>query len=115
MLQTIESMRDDFKDKVILKAKIRDQIVGSVRAKQTDTTCFIGRLIVEPIYQGRGIGKKLLQSIENVFPNASVYELFTGQKSLFNREFYKRAGYIEVEEYDAPDGTRMIKLRKYKL
>jgi predicted N-acetyltransferase YhbS len=57
MLQTIESMRDDFKDKVILKAKIRDQIVGSVRAKQTDTTCFIGRLIVEPIYQGRGIGK----------------------------------------------------------
>ncbi len=115
MLQTIESMRDDFKDKVILKAKIRDQIVGSVRAKQTDTTCFIGRLIVEPIYQGRGIGKKLLQSIENVFPNASVYELFTGQKSLFNREFYKRAGYIEVEEYDAPDGTRMIKLRKNKL
>jgi hypothetical protein len=27
----------------------------------------------------------------------------------------QKAGYIEVEEYDAPDGTRMIKLRKYKL
>ena len=97
-----------------MKAIIRNQIVGSVRAKQVDTTCFIGRLFVEPIYQGKGIGKKLLQSIENFFPDVSAYELFTGLRSLRNREFYKKAGYVEVEEYDAPDGTRMVKLRKYK-
>lgn len=114
MLQDIESMRNDFSSNTILKATIRNQIVGSVRAKQVDATCYIGRLIVEPIYQKRGIGKKLLQSIENHFSNASVYELFTGLKSLRNREFYKRAGYIETEEYDAPDGTRMVRLRKYK-
>lgn len=114
MLQTIESMRSDFSGNTILKAIIRNQIVGSVRAKQVDTTCFIGRLFVEPIYQGKGIGKKLLQSIENFFPDVSAYELFTGLRSLRNREFYKKAGYVEVEEYDAPDGTRMVKLRKYK-
>ncbi len=115
MVQDIESMRNDFSSNTILKAKIGNQIVGSVRAKQVDTTCYIGRLIVEPIYQRRGIGKKLLQAIENAFYDASVYELFTGLKSLRNRKFYKKAGYIETEEYDAPDGTRMVRLRKYKL
>lgn len=112
MLQDIESMKNDFSSNTILKAKIKNQIVGSVRAKLIDTTCLIGRLIVEPIYQRKGIGKKLLHAIENNFSTASSYELFTGLKSLRNREFYKKAGYIETEEYNAPDGTRMIKLRK---
>jgi chorismate mutase/N-acetylglutamate synthase-like GNAT family acetyltransferase len=114
MLQDIESMINDFSSNTILKAKIKNRIVGSVRAKQVDTTCYIGRLIVEPIYQSRGIGKKLLHAIENHFSDASVYELFTGLKSLRNREFYKKAGYVETDEYDAPDGTRMVRLRKYK-
>jgi len=114
MLQDIESMRNDFSSNTILKAIVKNQIVGSVRAKQVDATCYISRLIVEPIYQKRGIGKKLLQAIENHFSDASIYELFTALKSLRNREFYKKAGYTENEEFDAPDGTRMARLRKYK-
>jgi len=114
MLQDIESMIDDFKNNTILKAKSGELIVGSVRANKIDNTCYIGRLIVEPIFQKKGIGKKLLEEIENHFPDASVYELFTGVKSIRNREFYKNAGYIETEEYNAPDGTRLIRLRKGK-
>jgi chorismate mutase/predicted N-acetyltransferase YhbS len=115
MMQSIESMRHDFTTNTILKAATSgDLIVGSVRAVQIHTICFIGRLIVEPIYQKKGIGRKLLHAIEKYFSAASNFELFTGVKSTRNREFYKNAGYIEAEEYDAPDGTRLIKLRKYR-
>ncbi|MBN1981830.1 MAG: GNAT family N-acetyltransferase [Chitinivibrionales bacterium] len=113
--QDLESIKNDFRSNTVLKAKSGDHIVGSVRALQVDDTCFIGRLIVEPIYQKKGIGRKLLHIIEELFSNASVFELFTGAKSMRNREFYKNAGYIETEEYDSPDGTRLIKLRKKKI
>jgi isochorismate pyruvate lyase len=112
MLQDIQSMKEDLTNKTIFKAISGNLIVGSVRAKQIETTCYIGRLIVEPIYQKKGIGKKLLHTIEDYFTNVSIFELFTGVKSIRNREFYKNAGYIETEEYNAPDGTRLIKLIK---
>jgi chorismate mutase/GNAT superfamily N-acetyltransferase len=112
MLQNIESIQKDFESNIILKATIGDLVVGSVRAKQINTTCYIGRLIVEPIYQKRGIGRVILKSIEDKFPEALEYELFTGIKSVQNREFYKKAGYLEEGEFDSPDGARLIMLRK---
>lgn len=114
MLQSYEEILNDFTICKILKAIENDCIVGSVRAKQVNSTCHIGRLIVEPIYQQRGIGKILLQSIETRFTNVIDFELFTGVKSIRSRKFYRNAGYAEEEEYNAPDGTRLIRLRKKK-
>lgn len=51
LLQDIESMKEDLKCYTILKAKRGNLIVGSVRAKQTDSVVYIGRLCVEPIFQ----------------------------------------------------------------
>lgn len=112
MQQSHEEILKDFTSCVVLKAIKNELLIGSVRAKQVNSTCHIGRLIVEPIFQKQGIGRILLQSIENRFTNVIDYELFTGVNSTRSRKFYRYAGYVEEEEYDAPDGTRLVKLRK---
>ena len=56
-------------------------------------TCAIGRLIVHPGFQAKGIGSKLLADIESRFPEVTKYELFTGSKSEANIRLYQRHGY----------------------
>jgi ech hydrogenase subunit C len=93
LTQTLEELRNDFKDKLFLKSVMHDKIIGSVRAFIDQGTCHIGRLIVHPSYQNYGLGKKLLQKIEETFPQAIRFEVFIGHKSRRNIYFYQKAGY----------------------
>ncbi|MBN2401570.1 MAG: GNAT family N-acetyltransferase [Spirochaetes bacterium] len=68
-------------------------MVGSVRAREYEGTCYIGRLIVNPDNQNQGIGKKLMKEIKKLFDNINRFELFTGSFSYKNIYFYKRLGY----------------------
>jgi ribosomal protein S18 acetylase RimI-like enzyme len=92
--QTIESMYEDFSNYLILKAVSDNQIIGSVRAYQEDDTCYIGKLMVRVNHENMGIGKKLMFEIEKRFEKtASRFELFTGNQSLKNLNFYRKMGY----------------------
>jgi ech hydrogenase subunit C len=96
LTQTAEQISADFSDMTFLKAEMDGVIVGSVRAYVKGDTCYIGRLIVNPVYQNLGIGKKLLTCIEKNFAESNGvkrFEVFTGQKSKRNLYFYERAGY----------------------
>lgn len=93
LTQTIESLRQEFPNLVILKATVGGRIVGSVRAKIAGETCAVGRLIVHPEFQGKGIGSRLLQTIEHSCNNVAKFELFTGSKSENNIRLYQHAGY----------------------
>lgn len=93
LTQTLASLAQEFSTSTILKAVINNNIVGSVRARYTDKTCHIGRLIVHPNFQKQGIGSALLQKIEQAFAQAKTYELFTGSKSESNIRFYLSQGY----------------------
>ena len=93
LMQTIESLREEFSSLVILKAVAGGRIVGSVRTKVTGETGAIGRLIVHPEFQGRGIGSRLLQTIEHSCDKVTRFELFTGSNSENNIRLYQRAGY----------------------
>ena len=90
--QTVEELRDQFKDHVILKAVHEDKIIGTVRAYEENGTCFIGRLAVHPALQNRGVGTALLKAIEGHFA-PKHFELFTGAKSGKNLSLYKKLGY----------------------
>ena len=63
LTQTLEQMQADFERQVVLKAVVDDAIAGSVRAHQREGTCYIGRLIVHPSAQGRGLGTRLMTDL----------------------------------------------------
>jgi len=97
LVQSLEDLRATFDDHVFLKATVDDRLAGSVRARQDGPTWHIGRLIVHPEFQKKGIGTDLMQQIEARGGAASRYELFTGHKSADNLRFYARLGYREFK------------------
>ena len=58
--QTIEELKSQFKDHIILKAMSDGKIIGTVRAYEKDGTCYVGRLAVHPELQNQGIGTALI-------------------------------------------------------
>ena len=114
LTQDLESIKSDCRNSIILKAIIGQNIIGSVRAYVKDKTCYIDRLIVHPNYQNKGIGSTLLFAIENRFPGAERYELFTGHKDEKNLYFYKKQGYAVFKEEDLDPKTRLVFMEKVK-
>jgi ribosomal protein S18 acetylase RimI-like enzyme len=112
LTQTLTEIRSDFGTKVFLKAVCADEIIGSVRATLDSGTCQIGRLIVHPDYQGKGIGTLLIDRIETAFSRAERFELFTGVKSINNIRLYQRLGYREYREEDLSPNVRIVFMEK---
>jgi ribosomal protein S18 acetylase RimI-like enzyme len=93
LTQSLESLVAEFEHSQVLKATLAGKLVGSVRAKVKAGTCSIGRLVVHPKQQGRGIGSQLLREMEARCSSAAKFELFTGSKSEANIRLYQRHGY----------------------
>jgi ribosomal protein S18 acetylase RimI-like enzyme len=93
LTQDLASIREEFRAALVLKATVSDRLVGSVRARVADGTAAIGRLIVDPEFQGQGIGSKLLEAVEAACAGVAKFELFTGSKSEANIRLYQRHGY----------------------
>jgi len=101
--QTLESLNDEFNNHIILKACITDSIVGSVRACSENDTCYISKLIILPENQNKGIGKALMNAIENYYNNTvRRYELYTGSRDARNIYLYNQLGYklYKTEKYN---------------
>jgi len=112
LTQTLIEIEAEFKTTVFLKAVWEDKIIGSVKGYFSSGTCFIGRLIVHPDFQGKGIGTMLMENIEKAFPDADRFELFTGIKSFHNIRFYQRLGYESCREEDLSSQVRLVFMEK---
>ena len=92
--ETLEDLRDWIARDTVLVARSAGRLVGAVRAGLHEGTWEIGRLMVAPDLQGRGLGRVLLRRIEAAAPpGATAYALVTGAGSLRNQKLYKKAGY----------------------
>src|SRR4029077_6243086 len=73
------------------------RIVGSARGRSEGpggAVWDVGRVMVAPDLQGRGLGRHLLSLIEDAAPpEVTSYTLFTGAGSVDNIRMYKKAGY----------------------
>jgi ribosomal protein S18 acetylase RimI-like enzyme len=112
LTQTLEQIEREFQTQTVLKATLNGKIIGSVRAYRREGTCYIGRLIVHPDFQNRGIGAKLLREIEERFAHARRYELFTGEKSERNLYFYQKWGYRIFRKEALTDKVTLVFLDK---
>jgi len=93
LTQTLDDIRKEFAHKTFLKACDAGGVIGFVRACVNDGVCHIGRLIVHPGFQRKGIGSRLMAAIEAEFPSVGRFELFTGNMSEGNIRLYERLGY----------------------
>lgn len=52
---------------------------------------------IEPEYQGRGYGYRVLQLVEQLFPKIKVWSLSALACSIGNQHLYEKAGFVEVK------------------
>ena len=97
LTQTLEEAIVEYHKCVVLKAELGGAIIGSVRAHAIGNTAYIGKLMVLPDQQGKGLGKRLLAAIEAEFPHKR-YELFTACKSDRNIHLYETNGYTRFRK-----------------
>jgi len=109
--QTLEQSIEEFQESIVLKAVNDGKIIGSVRAYEKGDTAFIGKLMVLPGYRDMGLGKRLLQSIENEF-QVKRYELYTGAKSKKNLALYEKNGYARFKTEEAAPGLAFVYMEK---
>lgn len=111
LVQTLEGLKQQFKNHIILKAVLANKLIGSVRAYVENGISFIGKLIVHPEYRGMGIGKMLMQEIEKSCLT-NRFELFTGSKSMNNIRLYEKLGYRIFKTKMIDDNLSLVYMEK---
>jgi ribosomal protein S18 acetylase RimI-like enzyme len=114
LTQTLDDLRLELESATVLKALNTGRLVGSVRAREQDGTVHVGRLIVLPELQGRGLGTLLMRRIEACFPEAKRFELFTGNRSEASLRLYERLGYRRSREQMLSSSIALVFMEKQR-
>ncbi|WP_303838793.1 GNAT family N-acetyltransferase [Ruminococcus flavefaciens] len=110
--QTIDEVVEEFRSGTILKMlDDNNTIIGSVRARESDGTVYIGKLMVHPDHRHKGYGTRLLSEIEKCFPDKR-YELFTSTRSLDNIRLYQKLGYSIFARKAVNDELEFVYMEK---
>ncbi len=112
LTQTPEEIEQEFESLLFLKAQDGERIIGSVRAREEQGTCFIGKLIVHPASQNQGLGTNLMNEIEGRFGRAERFELFTGHRSERNLHLYRKLGYRVFREQEISEKLTLLFMEK---
>jgi tRNA (guanine37-N1)-methyltransferase len=97
LLEPLEGAVERIRQGQVWKAVAGTRIVGSVHLAVDGSVGRVGRLMVAPDWQGKGVGTRLLKVAEQTAPpEVTAYELFTGAESERNLGLYRKAGYREV-------------------
>ncbi|HEY5820737.1 MAG TPA: tRNA (guanosine(37)-N1)-methyltransferase TrmD [Propionibacteriaceae bacterium] len=114
LLETLTEVDDAVAGELVLVARLDGRLVGSVRGRvESDGAWYVGRLVVAPDRQGRGLGRRLLSEIVSWAPtSAEVCRLWTGAASAANISFYRRQGFVPVRQAVDPAGVPIVVLEK---
>ncbi|GAA4603107.1 GNAT superfamily N-acetyltransferase [Actinoplanes octamycinicus] len=113
LTQTLDELTAELAEDHSVKAVLGHRIVGAVRGKLDGPVLRIGRLVVAPDQQGRGVGTRLLAAIEAAADGrAEWFALFTGHLSDGNIRLYQRAGYAETHREQIRLDLTLVHLMK---
>jgi ech hydrogenase subunit C len=91
--QTLPELEADFDRLIFVKAVVNGKIIGAVRGYSEGDSAYISRVIVHPYFRGRGLSQRLVNDMEQSFPAAHRFEVFTGHKSKRNIAAFSKLGY----------------------
>lgn len=74
-------------------------IVGGAILFKENATLYIGRIFIAPEHFQKGLGTKLMEIVENLYPDVTTFTLDTPLWNIRTNNFYKKLGY-EVEKKD---------------
>ena len=111
--QTLQETISEFNDQIVLKIHSDGKIIGSVRGYVEGNTCYIGKLIVDPKHQNKGIGTSLMEEMERLHPEVERYELFTGDQSEKNLHLYNKLGYKTFKSKQITPKVRLVYMEKH--
>lgn len=96
--QTLEDLQEEARHSVLFKYTENGRITGSVRGcLGPEGACRVGKLIVHPDCQNRGIGRQLMLALEEHFRGkAASYLLFTSADTPETLHLYRKLGYTEL-------------------
>ena len=111
LVQTPDELADELAQSSCLAALAGSRLVGAVRTRERGGVLHVGRLVVAPDLQGRGIGTRLLLAAERstTLPRAA---LLTGARSTADLRLYRRHGYVETAREPLRPGLELVHLVK---
>lgn len=92
-----------------------DKLAGVLVIWPIEDAMLIENIAVEPGYQGKGIGKVLMDFAEVKAREAGLdmMRLYTNQKMEYNQAYYKKLGYDQTRvEASPPDGRLTVWMHK---
>lgn len=102
--ETYEDLKSEIENKLVFVALSKGVVVGSVRVEvKPDKTAYLSRYGVKGDFQNNGIGKLLMNSVDNAMKELGVTNLYlhTASRMLsLVRFYYGRGFYIESTTKD---------------
>lgn len=78
---------------------IDEEIAGSIDIRKiSEDHYLLNQLCLNPKWQNRGFGSKIMKMMEEMFPNVTIWSLKTQKDNARNRHFYEKAGYFFIGE-----------------
>jgi N-acetylglutamate synthase-like GNAT family acetyltransferase len=98
--ETAETIRAVMKAGTILLAERNGRILGCVSVRRKDDCAYAGRLAVEPMQQGIGVGRALLTAAEALARQMGTDRLRVDVRLKLrdNRAFFRALGFVEGAE-----------------
>ena len=113
--ETLESLKEDAREKHIFVADDGGAIVGSVRFWTVAGVCVIRLLSVSPTHQRHGVGQTLIREVERATTDAHKFYACTMLRTARNIQFFMNLGYkAETVLPDHYDHLDLICFAKYR-
>jgi tRNA (guanine37-N1)-methyltransferase len=107
--ETLEDVRADLERWTTYVVRSTGRLVAGVRGRLDGDVWDIGRIMVAPDLQGRGLGRRLLEYIQEVAPaDATSFSLNTGARSQKNLRMYRKAGFRPAGEVPMVPGLVLL-------
>lgn len=91
-------------DETFYGSWVNERLVGAISYKKASGLLDIHRLVVHPAYFRQGIGKALVQFVEQVEDGLEKVIVSTGTKNLPAKQLYTQLGFVEVGEKEVIPG-----------